>query len=72
MMFLTHGPIADLVATYGYWLIAGIVALESTGLPVPGEAVLIAGAVLAGTAAQLQIESIKVECADCPGCRNAA
>ncbi|CAO3356446.1 DedA family protein [Azospirillum melinis] len=58
MMFLTHGPIADLVATYGYWLIAGIVALESTGLPVPGEAALIAGAVLAGTSAQLQIEFV--------------
>jgi membrane protein DedA with SNARE-associated domain len=36
---LTHG---------GYWAIGGLVLLEDFGIPVPGETVLIAGAVYAG------------------------
>ncbi len=37
-----------LVATYGYAAVALIVALESTGMPLPGETVLIAAALDAG------------------------
>jgi membrane protein DedA with SNARE-associated domain len=36
------------ISTYGYWTVGGIIALESMGLPVPGEATLIAAAVYAG------------------------
>ena len=35
----------DLVANYGVWAIALVIGLESTGLPLPGETVLIAAAI---------------------------
>jgi membrane protein DedA with SNARE-associated domain len=33
---------------YGYWAVAGLVLLEDFGIPVPGETVLILGAIYAG------------------------
>ena len=48
------GP-TSLVAKFGYLAVAGIVGLESVGLPLPGEATLIATAVYAGTTQQLNI-----------------
>lgn len=53
--FLAHGDIPHLLATYGYGAIAGITALESAGLPLPGETVLVAAAVIAGTGHTLNI-----------------
>jgi membrane protein DedA with SNARE-associated domain len=47
---LTHIDAARLLGAYGYWAVLCIVALESTGLPVPGETMLLAAAVYAGTA----------------------
>jgi membrane protein DedA with SNARE-associated domain len=44
-----------LIATYGYWTVGGIIALESMGLPLPGEATLIAAAVYAATTHHLNI-----------------
>lgn len=38
------------LAVYGYWAIAVIVGLESMGIPLPGETVLIGAAALAGAA----------------------
>jgi membrane protein DedA with SNARE-associated domain len=55
MSFLSHGELPHLIATYGYWAIAGIVALESMGLPLPGETTLVAAAVIAGTTHALNI-----------------
>jgi membrane protein DedA with SNARE-associated domain len=52
-MFPT-GP-TSLITKFGYWAVAGIVGLESVGLPLPGEATLIAAAVYAGTTKQLNI-----------------
>jgi membrane protein DedA with SNARE-associated domain len=43
------------ISTYGYWTVGGIIALESMGLPLPGEATLIAAAVYAGTTHHLNI-----------------
>jgi membrane protein DedA with SNARE-associated domain len=37
------------VAAHGYWVIAIVVGLESLGIPLPGESVLIGAAALAGT-----------------------
>lgn len=48
-------PQAELIQTYGYWAVGGIVALESIGLPVPGETTLVAAAVLAGSTQNLNI-----------------
>ncbi|HYA29752.1 MAG TPA: DedA family protein, partial [Acidobacteriota bacterium] len=47
--------LSQLIATYGYWAIGGIVAFEGVGLPVPGETVLVAAAVYAGTTHDLEI-----------------
>ena len=52
-MFPT-GP-TTLVTKFGYVAIAGIVGLESVGLPLPGEATLIAAAAYAGSTKQLNI-----------------
>ena len=49
-----HG-LAQLVATYGYWIVAGVIGLESMGLPLPGETMLIIAAIYAGTTHQLDI-----------------
>ena len=47
-----------LIATHGYWLVAGIVALESMGLPLPGETTLVTAAIYAGTTHELDIAAL--------------
>jgi membrane protein DedA with SNARE-associated domain len=39
--------VTHLVQTYGLFLLFGLVAMESTGVPIPGETALIAAAILA-------------------------
>lgn len=46
---------SHLVATYGYPAIALSIALESMGIPLPGETVLISAAIYAGATHQLSI-----------------
>lgn len=48
--FLTH-----LLATYGYWAVFIFVASESTGIPFPGETMLLLAAIYAGTTHHLLI-----------------
>lgn len=55
MSLFSHGEVAHLIATYGYGTVAGLVGLESFGVPVPGETALIAAAVVAGTSHDLNI-----------------
>ncbi len=38
-----------MIEAYGLWLVFGLIAFESMGLPLPGESALIAAAVFAGT-----------------------
>src|ERR1700737_2801480 len=45
----------SLVPIYGPWIIFGIVALESAGVPLPGETILVAAALLAATTGQINI-----------------
>src|SRR3984893_11333220 len=45
----------SLIPTYGPWIIFGIVALESAGVPLPGETILVAAALLAATTGQINI-----------------
>ena len=45
----------QLIATYGYWAIGVIVGIESMGLPVPGETILIFAAVYASEHQDLKI-----------------
>jgi membrane protein DedA with SNARE-associated domain len=45
----------SLIPTCGPWIIFGIVALESAGVPLPGETILVAAALLAATTGQINI-----------------
>src|SRR6185312_489918 len=49
MTFLSHGELPHLISAYGDGVVGGIVALESIGIPLPGETTIIAAAVIAGT-----------------------
>ena len=48
----------SLISSYGLWLIAGIIALECVGIPVPGETTLVAAAIYAGTTHHLSIAAV--------------
>lgn len=50
-----HGAIAEFIFHYGYWAVAASIALESMGLPVPGETTLVAASLAAGSTHQLDI-----------------
>jgi len=52
---MTWSWIAHLVQSYGYYAVFGLIALESTGIPLPGETALITAALYAGTTHQLNI-----------------
>lgn len=54
-MLLPDSEVAHLVGAWGYGVVAAVVALESMGLPLPGETVLVAAAVYAGTTGHLDI-----------------
>jgi len=47
--------ITHLLDTYGYWAVFALVALESLGIPVPGETIVIAAGVYAGTSGHLSV-----------------
>jgi membrane protein DedA with SNARE-associated domain len=51
------GP-ATLITKYGSFAVAGAVCLESMGLPLPGEAMLIAAAIYAGKSGGLDIAEV--------------
>jgi membrane protein DedA with SNARE-associated domain len=55
MPFLSQGDVPHLLHSYGYWAVAAIIALESMAIPLPGEATLIAAAIIAGTSHELDI-----------------
>src|SRR5215471_11008018 len=52
--------IAHLVQSYGYYAVFALIALESLGIPLPGESALIAAALYAGTTHHLNIEILAV------------
>ncbi len=55
MDWLFHADIQHLITLYGYGAVAAVVALESLGLPLPGETILIAAAIYAGSTHALSI-----------------
>ena len=56
--FLDHDQIVAILSTYGYWAIFVVVALESSGLPVPGETMLVGAAIYTRLSGHLSIETI--------------
>lgn len=59
-MILSH--LQPLVAQHGYWVVFLIVMLESAGVPLPGETVLILASVYAGATGELAI-ALVIACA---------
>jgi len=57
MSFSSH-DLTHLLSTYGYWAVFFFVAIESTGIPFPGETMLIVASVYAGSTHQLSIELV--------------
>ena len=55
MSFLHELPVTELIASYGYLAVFAVIALESAGVPMPGETVLISSAVYAGSTGELNI-----------------
>ena len=55
---LHHHDIYPLLAQYGYGLVGLVIALESLGLPLPGETILIAAAMYAGKTGELDIRGV--------------
>ena len=49
---------ATLIMKYGSLAVAGVVGLESMGLPLPGEAILIAASIYAGKTGQLNLYEV--------------
>jgi membrane protein DedA with SNARE-associated domain len=50
--------IEHLISSYGLLLVAGVIGIESIGLPVPGETILIAAAIYAATHHTLNIYAV--------------
>ena len=54
-MHFTGHQLNDLLSVYGYWVVMLFVGLESIGMPMPGETMLIAASIYAGTTHDLDI-----------------
>lgn len=55
---LFGGVVNHLLQTYGYWAVFGLVLLETTGLPAPGESALVAAGAYAGATHRLSIAMV--------------
>src|SRR6202011_3143365 len=58
MSFLNQATLDGVIASYGYMAIFGIIMLESAGIPLPGETILVAAAIYAGSQHTLDIRLI--------------
>lgn len=54
-MHLTGHELNQLISAYGYWAVMLFVGVESVGIPFPGETMLLAAAIYAGTTHNLDI-----------------
>ena len=59
MSFLNQATLDQVNASYEYIAIFGIILLESAGIPLPGETILIGAAVYAGSHQTLDTQSPK-------------
>ena len=55
MFNFATSELAHFLTVYGYWAVLLFVAIESTGIPFPGETMLLVAAVYAGTTHRLAI-----------------
>jgi hypothetical protein len=52
------GTLDNLLASYGYLAVFALVGIESLGIPLPGETLLITAGIYAGTTHHLTVEGI--------------
>lgn len=62
-MGLLGDNLNHLLMAYGYWAVLVVIALESTGIPLPGETILIAAGIYAGTTHRLSVPLLIVAAA---------
>lgn len=55
MLHFASHDLTHLLSSYGYWAVLFFVAIESTGIPFPGETMLLIAAIYAGTTHHLAI-----------------
>lgn len=55
MSLFSHDALQNLVSTHGYWVIALVIGLESMGIPLPGETILVLAAIYAAADPTLNI-----------------
>src|SRR5438067_208091 len=55
MLNFATSELTHFLTAYGYWAVLLLVAIESTGIPLPGETMLLVAAVYAGTTHRLTI-----------------
>ena len=55
MIHLATSDLLHFLMTYGYWAVLLFVAIESTGIPFPGETMLLIAAIYSGTTHRLSI-----------------
>src|SRR2546429_2726634 len=58
MLHVATTDLQHFLATYGYWAVLFFVAIESIGIPFPGETMLLVAAIDAGNTHQLSIALI--------------
>jgi membrane protein DedA with SNARE-associated domain len=58
--FLSATSIQELIQSYGLWVLFAVVALESTGVPMPGETALVTAALYAGSTHRIGILAVVV------------
>ena len=54
-MLIPQEMLQDLISTHGYWIIALVVGLESMGIPLPGETMLVLASIYAARGSTLSI-----------------
>src|SRR5258706_10834243 len=58
MFHLATSELTHFLTTYGYWAVLFFVAIESAGIPFPGETMLLVVAIYAGTTHRLAIQLV--------------
>src|SRR5260370_23470130 len=66
MIHLATSELLRFLASYGYWAVLFFVAIESTGIPFPGQTMLLVAAIFAGTTHQLAIPLVILAAASGP------
>jgi membrane protein DedA with SNARE-associated domain len=62
-VYPAQGELTGLIASYGSWVVAVGIGLESMGVPLPGETLLVSAALYAGSTGRLSIVGVVIAAA---------